>query len=464
MTENRTAFRTRLSRRRLLSGIGALTATLTSPIWRVSTAFGQAQPAHAAQHFIGLFSSNGTIASEFFPGCSGSTRPNSCPNTAADTPLTPTSLGRILQPLATHTSQMMVLKGVDMVSTVSDMLGTTTAKPGGPHMKGPGAMLTGGSLLPGSFSGAGGPAGWADRISVDQTIALRIGKATAFPSLEFAVRAILQEPLRVISYAGSNTPNLPIQDPQQMYTKMFANKNLTPMQLSRLLTERKSVLDFLQADIGVLGSRLSAADKARLDTHLTGIRAIEQQLTNSAASCTAPAAPVKIDVNSVANFATVAQMQMDLMLLAQTCGMTRVSTFMFANANSLQFFPFAGVNEEHHGLSHCGDNDSVSIEKLIKINIWHAQQVAYLLDKLAATIEPDGSKMLDNTLLLWGNELGRRRGGLLQDGSVPAVSGRSSQQSLGFPLQRDGSVRRHHLRYPRSMHRTASGPRGLSLR
>ncbi len=408
MTENRIDYRTRLSRRRLLGGIGALTASLTSPIWRAATAFGQAQPARAAKHLIILFSANGMIASEFFPGCSGANArsPNSCPNTAPDTPLTPASLGRILQPLSMYTSQMMVLKGVDMISTVSDMLGTMKMKPGGPHMKGPGAMITGGSLLPGSFTGAGGPAGWADRISVDQTIAKRIGTTTAFPSLEFGVRAIGQEPLRVISYAASNTPNLPIQDPQQMYTKMFANKNLTPMQLSQLLTERKSVLDFLQSDIGVLQSRLSASDKTRLQTHLDGIRAIESQLTNSAAACTAPMTPAKMDVNNIANFATVAQMQMDLMLLAQTCGMTHVSTFMFANADSWQFFPFCGVNEEHHGLSHCSDSDSVSIEKLIKINIWHSQQVAYLLGKLAATIEPDGSKMLDNTLLLWGNELG----------------------------------------------------------
>src|SRR5260370_30394354 len=50
MTENRIDYRTRLSRRRLLSGISALTATLTSPSCRPSTAFGQAQPARAAKH------------------------------------------------------------------------------------------------------------------------------------------------------------------------------------------------------------------------------------------------------------------------------------------------------------------------------------------------------------------------------------------------------------------------------
>jgi hypothetical protein len=411
MTTSPTDHRTTLTRRRLLRGLGGLTVTLTSPIWNVATAFGQAQKTAAARRFIGVFSANGTVASEFFPGCSGSlmTAPNSCPTpaTMTDTPLAAASLGRILQPLSAHTAQMLVLKGVDMVSTVSDTLGVlSTTKPGGPHMKGPGAMLTGGSLLPGSFQGAGGPAGYADRISVDQLIANRIGKTTAFPSLEFGVRVIGGEPLNTISYSGANQPNVPIYDPLQMYSRMFSNSSLSSSQLTKLLAERKSVLDFLQSDIGVLEGRLSAGDKTRLDAHLTGIRSMEQQLSTSASSCTPPAAPAKMDPNDMANFPTIGKLQMDMMLLAHTCGMTHVSTFMWANADSWQYYPFAGVNEEHHGLSHCSDNDAVSIEKLVKINVWQAQQVGYLLDQLASTRESDGSMMLDNTVFLWGNELG----------------------------------------------------------
>ncbi len=408
MIHDPTDFRTRLTRRRLLSGLGAFTVALTSPIWRVSTAFGQAQSAKAARRFVGVFSANGTIASEFFPGCTGSLAksPNSCPTAQADSPLTPASLGRILQPLSAHTSQMLVLKGVDMISTVSNQLGTMTAKPGGPHMKGPGAMLTGGSLLTGSFQGAGGPAGNADRISVDQFIANRIGMSTAFKSLEFGVRVIGGAPLNTISYSGANQPNVPIYDPTQMYSRMFANSNLSSTQLSRLLAERKSVLDFLQSDIGVLETRLSSDDKNRLDAHLTGVRTIEQQLTSSVSSCTPPTAPAKLDPNDMANFPTIGKLQMDMMLLALSCGMTNVATFMWANADSWQYYPFAGVNEEHHGTSHCSDTDTANIENLILINIWQAQQVNYMLDQLAATKESDGSTMLDNTVLLWGNELG----------------------------------------------------------
>ncbi len=413
--------RTRLTRRRLLGGMGALAVTLTSPIWKVSTAFGKDAGAPGARRFIGVFSANGTVASEFFPGCASllAKSPNSCgPAVTAgtETPLTTASLGRILQPLSAHVSQMVVLKGVDMISTVSDQLGTTTSKPGGPHMKGPGAMLTGGSLLTGSFQGAGGPAGNADRISVDQFIAGRIGTTSAFPSLEFGVRVIGGAPLNTISYRGANQPNVPIYDSTQMYSQMFANSKLSATQLQQLLKDRKSVLDFLQGDIGALETRLTAADKARLDAHLTQIRTMEQQLTNAAAACKAPAAPAKLDPNDMASFPTIAKTQMDLMLLAHSCGMTNVSTFMFANADSWQYYPFAtgypvgsspaGANEEHHGTSHCSDTDSANIENLVLINVWHAVQVNYMLDYLAATPDADGSPMLDNTILLWGNELG----------------------------------------------------------
>ncbi len=410
MIEDPTDFRTKITRRRLLSGLGAFTVALTSPIWRVSTAFSQTAKTAAARRFIGVFSANGTIASEFFPGCSAMVKssPNACPavTSMTDTPLTTASLGRILQPLSAHVSQMLVLQGVDMISTVSNQLGTMTAKPGGPHMKGPGAMLTGGSLLTGSFQGAGGPAGYADRISVDQFIANRIGTSTAFKSLEFGVRVIGGEPLNTISYSGANQPNVPIYDPTQMYSRIFANSKLSTSQLSQLLAERKSVLDFLQSDIGVLETRLSSGDKARLDAHLTGVRTIEQQLTSSASACTPSAAPPMLDPNDMTNFPAIGKLQMDMMLLALSCGMTNVATFMWANADSWQYYPFAGVNEEHHGTSHCNDTDSANIENLILINIWQAQQVNYMLDQLAATKEADGSTMLDNTVLLWGNELG----------------------------------------------------------
>jgi len=377
--------RTKLTRRRLLSGMGSLAVILTSPIWRPATAFGQDAGVAPKKRFIGLFSANGTIPSAFFPA-----------GTAADAPLT---LGPILAPLEKHKSRLLVLKGVHMSSA-------NVPQPGGPHMKGPGAMLTAGKLLEGSFPGAGGPAGYADRISVDQHIANRIGTATTFRSLEFGVRVEGGGPLEIISYRDSNQPNTAIEDPWQMYSRIFANGNVSSTQLAKLIAERKSVLDFLKDDIGRLKGRVSASDRARLDAHLTGISGIEQQLGQSKAACTPLTMPAKFDHKDIANFDKVSQLQIDLMILAHACGLTQVSTLMWANADSWQYFPFAGVNEEHHTLSHAGDSDTAATDKLIKINTWHTGQVAYVLDKLAATTEVGGGTMLDNTVLLWGNELG----------------------------------------------------------
>jgi Protein of unknown function (DUF1552) len=377
--------RTELSRRRLLRGLGTLTVALTSPIWRPATAFGRDAVAPAGKRFVGLFSANGTIPSAFFPA-----------GTASDVPL---ALGPILAPLEQHKAKLLVLKGVHMTSA-------NVPQPGGPHMKGPGAMLTGGKLLAGSFQGAGGPAGYADRISVDRLLADRVGTTTPFRSLEFGVRTIGGGPLQVISYRASNQPNTAIDDPWAMYSRIFANSNLSASQLAQLIAERKSVLDFLKDDISRLKGRVASGDRARLDAHLSSIAGIEQQLAGSTVSCTPMPLPAKVDTHDMANFPKISQLQMDLMLLAQICGLTRVSTLMWANADSWQYFPWIGVNEEHHGLSHSADSDAVANDKLVKINTWHAGQVAYVLDKLDAVQEVGGGTMLDSTVLLWGNELG----------------------------------------------------------
>jgi hypothetical protein len=396
--------RTTLSRRKLLGGLGALTVALSSPIWRPATVFGQDAKTKAAKRFIGIFSANGTVAKSFFQSGAGT-----------DVPLGP-SLTPILEPLAAHRDKLLVLKGVHMYSTIEDELGRVDGaegaldvpnKPGGPHMKGPGAMLTGGSLLAGSFTGSGGPAGWADRQSVDQYIAERIGAAgVQYKSLELGVRIEGQEPLRVVSYRGPNQPNTAVDDPFQMYARIFADASLSAEELKKALAERQSVLDFLKDDLARLQGRVSREDKAKLESHLEGIRNLEQRLQNSGQACLPPKMPAKFDTRAMDKFPDVGRLQTDLMLLAHTCGMTRVSTFMWANADSWQYYPWIGVNEEHHELSHAGDDDVVATEKLVKINRWHSEQLAYVLDQLAAVTEPDGSTMLDSSLVLWGNELG----------------------------------------------------------
>jgi hypothetical protein len=415
--------RTRITRRKLLSGLSAGAIALTSPIWRRATAFGQDATQPASKRFIGIFSANGTIGSAFFPGGDASSAPLG-------------TLPAILAPLEAHKEKLLVLKGVHMNSTVEDELGVASMnKPGGPHMKGPGAMLTGGSLLAGSFTGAGGPAGWADRMSVDQAIAERFGSETRFPSLEFGVRIEGQEPLRVISYRGPNQPNIAVDDPRQMYERIFADLELSDSERAQRLADQESVLAFMKDDIGRLQARVTSEDRARLEAHLDGIRNIEQRLHSAEVACDAPELPMGLDPRAMENYPMVGQLQMDLMLLAQRCGMTRVSTLMWANADSWQYYPWIGVNEEHHELSHAGDDDEAARDKLITINAWHAEQLKYLLDGLLEADEPDGSSLLDNTLVLWGNELGAGNAHSYKDIPWLLAGGAGGALRMGRALQ-----------------------------
>jgi hypothetical protein len=106
------------------------------------------------------------------------------------------------------------------------------------------------------------------------------------------------------------------------------------------------------------------------------------------------------------NFQEVSRLQIDLMVMALTCDMTRVASLLWTSATSNQTYPFLGFIDKHHELSHEGDSNTTAQNKLTDINTFYAGELAYLMQKLEAVPEGQGT-MLDNTLIVWGNELGK---------------------------------------------------------
>ena len=104
----------------------------------------------------------------------------------------------------------------------------------------------------------------------------------------------------------------------------------------------------------------------------------------------------------------ISKAQIDLMVNSFAADFSRVATLQFTNSVGGARMRWIGVDESHHDLSHKEDNDKPSQEKLTKINKWFCSQLAYLAQRLAETPEPGGSgSLLDNTLLVWTNELGK---------------------------------------------------------
>ena len=363
-----------ISRRSILAaGAGILGSSLVPRIARAAT---------PPKRLIVVFSANGTIYNNWVP-------------TGTEQNFT---LSTILKPLQAHQSNLVVLDGIDVVAARNG--------PGDDHMRGMGCMLTGIELLPGTTQGgAGTPAGLAGGISIDQRIVKDVGGATRFPSLEFGAYVKNADVWSRMIYAAANQPLPPMEDPLKAYQRLFSTSQLSPDALARLLKRRQSVLDHAAGSLDQLSSRVSADDKARIDAHAASVREIEKQLVSQAVACN-PTAPGMVDLTQTANYPKVGQLQMDMMVAALACDQTRVASLQFSHSVSQMTFPWLGIADPHHDLSHLGDTDQTAIDKLTKINTWYASQLAYLLDKLAAVQESNGT-LLDNTIVVWVNELAR---------------------------------------------------------
>jgi hypothetical protein len=177
-----------------------------------------------------------------------------------------------------------------------------------------------------------------------------------------------------------------------------------------------------------------------------------------------PTAPT-IDYKANDSFPAIGKAQMDLLVMAMACDLTRVGTVQWERSVGDVRFTWLGADRGHHSLSHDPDSMADSVEMLTKINVWYAEQLAYLMTRMGSIKEGAGT-MLDNTLILWCNELSRgnahshpdmpfvlaggaggaiKMGRLLRYGSTPSVHHNnllvSIMNAMGLPDQTFGDPR-----------------------
>lgn len=319
------------------------------------------------------------------------------------------TLSRILAPLQPYQSSLVVVDGL------KDQVGDYSQVPGDDHQKGMGTMLTGVHLLNGTQQGGCSTcpaAGLAGGISIDQAVANVIGTSTKFKSLELGVQSGSSGVWAYSNYTAANAP-LPLDnDPHSVFTRVFGDLGVDANALARLRAERKSVLDAVSDSYTALAARLGSDDKAKIDMHLSNIRDLEVRLTTPGAtvggSCAKPMDPGKLDFMNNDNFPTIGKLQMDLMVMAFACDLTRVGTIQWENSVGDVRFTWlgTGITRGHHDMSHDGDSVAQTVEWLTQINVWYSQQLAYFLGQLKKIPEGSGT-MLDNTLVFWCNELAR---------------------------------------------------------
>jgi hypothetical protein len=338
------------------------------------------------KRLVVMFSPNGTLPNEFWPDQFG--------------PDSPLELKPILKALEPWRERMLVLKGVD----------NKIRGDGDNHMRGMSCLLTATELNPGNIQGGSDtPAGWASGISIDQEIRnylqSRTDTRTRFGSLEFGVAVPNRaDPWTRMCYAGSDKPVAPIDDPAQMFEKLYGGAK-----------DRKtvaSVLDFVSDDLRRVSRKISSEDRALLEEHMQLVRQLEEDIAAAEAQSELSHPEPEIDPNIELvndNTPEISRMQIDLMVNALANDMTRVASLQFMRSVGQARMRWLDIQEGHHSLSHEKDSDEEAYEKLRRINQWFAGELAYLVKRLAETPEPTapGTSMLDNTQIVWLNELGK---------------------------------------------------------
>lgn len=282
---------------------------------------------------------------------------------------------------------------------------------------------------------SGAPAGGG--ASVDQILIKKLTFSHPFKSLHCGVTSA---DYRLINAGRATWPcvsaglQVPCQtDIYALYTKLFGSLSAAPAPAAggtptaaqtdavRRLAQRKSVLDAAAADLIALQGRLGAAERTKVDTHLTAIRDLESRLsatmtssTATPASC-ASAKPSKTGVptsgaSNEVNADTLTRLFMEFIASAVACNLVGVLTFQLGRGGEhfhYNWLNLPGMRPDFHDEIAHKDNgsDAVAASVMVGVNQYHAELVTDLGKRLAAFPQANGTTALDNSLVVWGNEM-----------------------------------------------------------
>src|SRR5579863_1125836 len=285
---------------------------------------------------------------------------------------------------------------------VIDGLFNKAATGHGIHPPQTGSLLSGAEIQKGAVIRSG--------ISVDQMIANVVGQDTPQSSIVLAC----EQPMRgyhetnysmaYSSHISWQTPDSPV--PVEVYPSL-AWDNLFENRGSLL---NVSILDRVKDRAEALTKQISSGDKLRLDEYLSSVREVEKRVdgmrkTKDTADDLAkqrnrPAFTMERPANGLPeDLRDHARLMCDIIAIAFQTDKTRVASLLLARDLSALYYPFIGVTQGHHGMSH--NNNSDAYERITR---FHLSQLVYLATKLDAMPEGDGT-VLDNSCLMWLSNL-----------------------------------------------------------
>jgi Protein of unknown function (DUF1552) len=366
----------------------------------------------------------GGIPTRFVVVCSshGTWWPTHLPRGVGNAPLTRDAftLGPLHTSLAPFKDRMVVLDGLSV-----DSMKYQTGPGGNAHIQSQAHMLTGIPMVDPGPPAAGG-------ISLDQIIAKAINApkvVTKFPSMNLTMNGGPME--GGISWYAARQAVETWGDGEAAYKKLFPQPVMPTTGPDLSVEQDKSVLNFVANEHSLIANKLSKEDKNRLLQHAQSIRDLESRLAlNPMRTCSSDTA-LKAQ-KAYRRYGTVAdtpwggdgpeflmgrlESQQRNIQAAFACDLSRVAVIDQGELCPAAYgYPYPNYRgNDIHGLAHvtdgcCGDplTDTDSANMIKAYYTKQAEVLSKMLGYLEEIKESDGKSVLDHTIVLWMQEVGR---------------------------------------------------------
>lgn len=299
----------------------------------------------------------------------------------------------VLEPLADFRSQMLVLSGIKANWNYI-------------HAGASGSFLTG------TTHGGRNEVEVIADVSMDQLLARRFAKDTQVASLELSMDLpanagactgnLSCQYTHTISWRSPTQP-LPMEwNPRAVFEKLFGDSGSTDRSVREArLEQHKSILDSVTDKLSDLKRELGPSDQMKVNEYTDAVRDVERRIQKAEEQRDLQLPSMEQPQGAPPVFEDHLAMMLDLQVLAFQSDLTRVISFMLSKEQSARPYPQVGVPEAHHPLSH-HNNVPELVERMSRINRYHAQLFSQYLAKLRATPDGDGS-LLDHMTILYGS-------------------------------------------------------------
>ncbi len=322
-------------------------------------------------------------------------------------PIPEVEMSRTFKPLYEHRKKLLIL------DSLANLQGSNSG-----HGKGSVALFTGSRpvVVAGETTPNGSPVYASSTPSLDQVVAKSIQEKDRrrFGSLELAIpyEGIDAGLVHFPSIWQGGKVKMPVTtDPAKLFERLSSAwpvPSAGPMPQTReqkIEGARRRIVELehprYKALAAKVGDKLGAFEKERIESHATFMRDLAINLTPVEGGSCGPKPSLSGEGSpmdqKLENFAR-------LVTAAFTCDLTRVASIQVGQPAAVDIGLPKGTNVHNHA-GHAGRDPQKQLDASTYYQL-HARHFATILKHLDGVKEPNGSTLLDNTIVLWMPESG----------------------------------------------------------